>query len=493
MVAVQAAAFFVSPRGNDDGSGASPAEAWRTIDRVNQHIQKYGLRAGDSIRFRGGARFMGHLVIDSCLGGNESQPVLISSYGRGRATLLSASETGILVRETPWVTVSNLTLEASEGNDGDGIRFDRNREGSTRLAGLTICGCSVTGFAWHGIMVDALQHTNGFEKIRIEDCVARKNRHAGIMVYGGNPTGRIGHPHSDVVIRRCLAADNPGDPDLLQHHSGSGIFVDGVDSGEVTDCVAACNGAECRSDRGGPVGIWAHASRRIVIARCESFGNQSSLRDGGGFDLDGGCEDSVMRGNFSHDNHGPGFLVYTYQGAPYSDRGCRVMENISIHDGQRGTGYAGIQIGAEGGCLILDLEVSRNTVIAPAGSVGAMRISGHNIHANVRSNLVVAPDHGVLVAVSGYKHNILFEGNRYWRTDGVPVFLVDSQWPVSSLELWKNSTGPETRFSARSEVVVNPKLKGLTEWSIRYRDREPRWPKLSHLLEAGIGAPVLRP
>jgi len=493
MAPAWAATFFISPNGNDGSTGRSPADAWKTVDRVNRHIRENGLGAGDAIRFRGGTRFTGHLVIDGCPGGNDSEPVVVSSYATGRATLVTDRETGILVRETPWVTVSNLNLEAIEGNDGDGIRCDRNRDGPTRLAGLTIRDCRITGFAWHGIMVDALQHTNGFERVRIEDCVARQNRHAGIMVYGGNPAGRIGYPHADVVIRRCLAADNPGDPELLQHHSGSGILVDGVDTGEVEECVAAGNGAECRSDRGGPVGIWAHASRRISITRCESFGNQSLLRDGGGFDLDGGCEDSILRGNFSHDNHGPGFLVYTYAGAPYSDRGCRVTENISVHDGQRGSGYAGIQIGADDGCAISDLEVVRNTVIAPPGSVGALRISGHQIRGIIRSNLVIAPAHGVLVAISGFGHSISFERNHYWRVDGMPVFLVDSQWPVSSLEVWKNSTGPETRFFSRNEVFSDPQLTGSAKWSTRYRNPIPRWPGVSHRLGGEIGAPALRP
>ncbi len=492
-VPAPAAVYFVSPQGNDNRSGESPAEAWKTVDRVNRHIQERGLRPGDAIRFRGGGRFPGHLVIDGSPGGTESGPILVSSYDSGRATLLPAGQTGILIRETPWVTVSNLNLEAGQGNDGDGIRCDRVRQGPTRIPGLTIRDCTITGFAWHGIMVDALQHTNGFERIRIEDCVTSRNRHAGIMIYGGNPTGRTGYPHSDLAVRRCLAADNPGDPDLLQHHSGSGIFVDGVDSGEVTDCVSAGNGAECRSERGGPVGIWAHASRRIVITRCESFGNQSLLRDGGGFDLDGGCEDSILRGNFSHDNHGPGFLVYTYHGAPYADRGCRILENISIHDGARGSGYAGVEVGAEDGCRISELEVARNTVIAPSGSVGAVRISGHNIQAVIRDNLVLAPEHGVLVTLSGFQHKLSFEGNRYWRTDGIPVFLVDAQWPVPSLELWRNSTGPETRFTARNEVFVNPKLKGNTGWSTRYRERTPRWPDLNHPLGTGVGAPLVRP
>lgn len=488
---LRAADVYVSPHGSDTDTGDSPRRAWRSLDRLNRHVRDHGVAPGDSIRLRAGTIHRGSIVLNHATGGTSNQPVLITSYGRGRAWINAGSGNGILIRETPWVTVSNLDVIAGKANLGDGIRCDRDHDGSQRIAGIRVVDCAFTGFGWHGIMVDATQRTNGFEHVRIERCVARQNRHAGIMVYGGNQTGRHQRPHADVVVTECMARDNPGDPDELQHHSGSGILLDGVDGGAVRRCVASGNGAECRSDRGGPVGIWTHASRRVTIERCESFANQSLLRDGGGFDIDGGCEECVLRWNFSHDNHGPGFLVYTYAGAAYADFGCRVQGNVSFQDGAPGTGYGGIQVGSESGCRLRGLEVSGNTVIGPKSTVGSLRIGGESIEAHVHGNLIVVPAHGVLVSFSGHRHRVRFERNHYWRPDGKPVFLVDSQWTVPSLASWRHPDGVETRFNADGEEFSDPMIQGIPAGIPSHRGfNAPRWLSLRHRLPRECGAPA---
>lgn len=252
-LATHAAEFYVDPRGNDLNQGTSEKHPWKSLDRANQHIVEKGLKPGDPLRFRGGSTFEGHLLLDHAGGGIQSAPVRITSYGRGRATFKPGVKTGILIRETPWVSVSHLNLVAAIGNLGDGIRCDRNQESDLRIRGLTIQDCSVLGFGWHGVMVDAAQRSHWFDGVLIERCVARGNRHAGIMVYGGNPTGRSRRAHANIRILDCLAAENLGDPDELKHHSGSGVFIDGVETALIQGCVAAKNGANCRNEREGPL------------------------------------------------------------------------------------------------------------------------------------------------------------------------------------------------------------------------------------------------
>ena len=70
------AAYFVSPAGNDAASGLSPAEAWRTVERVNLHY----LRGGTVILFEGGKRFNGNLYVSSREAGRADKPVIFSSH-----------------------------------------------------------------------------------------------------------------------------------------------------------------------------------------------------------------------------------------------------------------------------------------------------------------------------------------------------------------------------------------------------------------------------
>ena len=51
----------------------------------------------DRIQFRGGDCFAGNLVVDRVRGGTRDQPVVIGTYGKGRATLLAGGGTGIRI------------------------------------------------------------------------------------------------------------------------------------------------------------------------------------------------------------------------------------------------------------------------------------------------------------------------------------------------------------------------------------------------------------
>ena len=482
--------LHVSSNGNDRADGRSPRTAWRTLERVNRHIRTSALRPGDRILLESGARFHGSLLLADAGGGTPESPVVIASVGSRPARIEVPEGTGILVRETPWVTVSNLVLVGTGAGGGDGIRFDRLRPSTNRIAGVTIVDCRVEGFDWHGIMIDASQRELGYEQVLVRRVHARRNRHAGIQVYGGNQTGRRSRPHARVRIEDCLAEDNLGDPDLFEHHSGSGIFVDGVDGVRISGCVARGNGGQCRSQQGGPVGLWLHACRDGVVEANESHGNGSLLRDGGGFDLDAGCEDCVLRRNFSHDNRGPGFLVYTYTGAAYSDRGCRVTGNVSIRDGAPGTGYGGIQLGSEEGRQIEDLEVAHNTVIAGPGSIATLRIQGHGVRSRITRNLFLPADHGAMTSLSGFDHQLEFDGNHGWRRDGRAVHVVDGSWVVSRLAQWRNSTGPEKRFRVLEESFGDPGLRWSLPKPARGSPAAVRWPRILMSRTLNVGAPA---
>ena len=144
------------------------------------------------------------------------------------------------------------------------------------------------------------------------------NLRGGMEVAGRLPWDATAYAHADVRVTHCQAFDNTGDPAYFKNHSGSGIVLYQVDGGLMEDCAAWNNGALCRASGGG-VGLWTCASRRVVIQHCESFANRTSGGDGGGFDLDGGSVDCVLQYNYSHDNDGPGLMVYTYPYASHTD------------------------------------------------------------------------------------------------------------------------------------------------------------------------------
>jgi hypothetical protein len=81
----QAADYFVAAElGHDNNSGLSRAEAWQSIERVNQAQ----LSAGDTVHLKAGSVWRESLM---CQSGVEGRPVTYTSYGQGPKPTLLAS------------------------------------------------------------------------------------------------------------------------------------------------------------------------------------------------------------------------------------------------------------------------------------------------------------------------------------------------------------------------------------------------------------------
>jgi hypothetical protein len=340
--ALFASTYFISTTGDDLNDGASLARPWRTLKRLN----RIEISSGDSILLEGGAAFEGNLVLASPEKTNLSG-IRIGSFGQGQATLQAGRGNGILCTNISRLTIENLIIEGSDSvtNSGFGILCD-NAGTLANLDGLTLRRLQIRGFGKHGIQVTGKDH--GFDHVRIEDCLIHNNRKGGIEVAGRLSWEARHYAHSDVVVQRCQTYDNSGDPLYGQSHSGSGIVLYQVDGGLIEGCAAWNNGALCPARGGGPVGIWACAARGVTIQNCVSFANKTRGMDGGGFDIDGGCESCLLQYNYSHDNMGPGLMVYTYPYGNYTDLKNVVRFNVSVNDAVKSDRYAGLWVRAVG-------------------------------------------------------------------------------------------------------------------------------------------------
>ena len=229
-----------------------------------------------------------------------------------------------------------------------------------------------------------------------------------------------------------------------------------VDGGVIEDCAAWNNGAECRSKSGGGVGLWTCASRRVVIQHCESFANRTSGADGGGFDLDGGCIDCVLQYNYSHDNDGPGLMVYTY--ASHQDRGSVVRFNISENDSRKSRTYAGLWLRSDGPKMS-GVEIYNNTVFIGPWTDQAASVHGHEVEASFRNNIFVATGTPVPLRVTQPHGGLRFEGNLYWR-EGAPVEIAWGSKAYSSLGEWRDRTGQEIYRGRPLGLWASPQLSG---------------------------------
>ncbi len=102
--------------GNDTNSGRDPAEAWRTLDQVNQT----NFLPNTIIHFRRGGTWTGELLITDS--GAPDAPITVTDYGAGEKPVFRNPGGGDAIHvDADWVVVENLRVqEASVA----GVRLD---------------------------------------------------------------------------------------------------------------------------------------------------------------------------------------------------------------------------------------------------------------------------------------------------------------------------------------------------------------------------------
>lgn len=448
--------YFVSASGRDQNAGTSEDQAWHGLERANQTR----FLPGDRLLFRGGETFSGTVRLDAADSGSPEKPVVVSSFGPGRATLQAGRMSGLMAQNMSGLVISNLTLAGAglETNQGDGMQFRNNFPDGRRLPFVRISDVEVHGFGGSGLVFVGV--AGGFRDVEVTGGSFHDNQRAGIFFWGLRPSA-----HEEIRIKDCRAFNNPGDPRSVKN-SGNGILLGSVRGGVVEFCVAYNNGAACRATEG-PEGIWTYDSSRVLIQHNEAHHNRTGgPADGGGFGLDQNVSDSILQYNYSHDNDGAGYLLAH---APDNEAFKRnvVRFNISENDGRK-NGYAGIDLWGR----VAETQIYHNTVFVSAsrsGTPGALRIFNYGIpHHDVQdvlivNNLLITSGRVPVVEVSSEQvtgaRNLRFQGNNYFSaTRDFSIRWAERRF--SNLESWRKSARQEIRDGVAIGLSADPKLSG---------------------------------
>lgn len=454
--------YYVSTSGDDLAKGTSPDKAWKSIDKINET----DFQPGDRILFEGGKTFTGALEFDIDDSGTPDNPLTVTSYGEGRATISSGNETGLMATNTSGFVVKNLNFSGTSLSvdiKSSGIHFYTDLD-SVKPEFIRIDSVEVSGYRWNGIGIqgDREKGSSGYRDVRITNAVVHDNGDKGISVGGTMPPGDWGN--KDIYIGHCTVYNIRGI--LGQHgHTGNGIIVSSLDGGLIEYCVAYNNGENSDYlESGGPIGIWAWDSRNVVIQFCEAYENKTGNRsDGGGFDLDGGCVNCIMQYNYSHDNHGAGYGLYQYNGAR-EFRGNIIRYNISENDG-RNNKYGGINLWAtnsSGG--MQDTKIYNNTIYVSEVTHGAAIedfpdeegkcfIYGTEVY----NNIFIGTRGKKLVLIPNPESGWSFKNNCYYNY-GDKVEIVWGNKTYKSLNAWRAATGQEMMNETVLGFEIDPGL-----------------------------------
>ena len=443
--------YYISVNGNDGNNGTTPQTPWRSFARVNALT----LRASDRILLRGGETIDGGLSFNAADAGTAASPIEITSYGNGRSTIRTASGPAIYVLDASGYRISNLNI-VSAGSVDSGIVFYTATSGNVKRPFIRIESVDVAGFGKDGVEIGSWNGATGYRDVRLTGVTAHGNARTGIIFYAQVP-----NVHQDVYVGYSRAYDNPGIASATSN-TGNGIVFGGVNGGLIERSLAWSNGRLSRSS-GGPVGIWAYDSTRIVIQHNESFDNRTGgPADGGGFDFDQNVSDSLMQYNYSHGNDGSGYLIAHSLGGD-AHRGNTIRYNISENDGRK-NGYGAIEVWGR----VLDTEVHNNTVfLSPATSGAPVAVRVHNVsieshdtaRLRIRNNILYTIGGVTLVDVSSSQldgsSGLRFEANAYYGAGGFRW-----QWgqtAYTDLPAWR-STGQEVRSGVPVGIAADPML-----------------------------------
>jgi hypothetical protein len=443
--------YFVSAAGSDanDGSQATP---FASVAKVNA----LALQPGDAVFFNGGDTFNGTLQFNALDGGTAASPVVVDSYGVGRATINAGNASGILGQNAAGFRISDLNVVGSgqANNSFNGISFDNAQAGDTKLQYVHIDNVDVGGFGKFGVSIGGSNGKSGFNDVSITGVNAHNNVMGGIETHGVFSAAATKYANTNVYVGHSVAHDNPGYAGAT-NHTGDGIMLSDVDGATVERSEAYANGA-ANTHVGGPVGIWVWDVNNALIQNNESHHNlTNSTADGGGFDFDGGVTNSVMQYNYSHDNAGPGYGVYQFSGArPFHDNAVRY--NVSANDARK-NGYGAIDFW-NGGSGISNVAVYNNTVYltpGPSGAPKALRFQTGTTNVSIRNNVFQTTGGVQLADVQAKQTNLQIQGNDYWTTGGAFVLKVFAK-TYSSFAAYVSGSGYEKVGTTVVGKNVNP-------------------------------------
>ena len=316
----QSRAYYFSFNGNDlnEGTVSSP---YKSIGK----IKDLELKQGDSILFKAKEVFIGNLLFE-----NINAKILITSYGKGLATINGKNSASIVLKNCSNFNIDNLNLVGNgrkEGNTTNGCEISMSKN-------IKLTKLHIQGFQKAGLYVFASNLIN------IDFCVAENNGAAGIMVDGTDKKSS-----KNIIINNSKAFNNPGDPTNYINHSGNGILVGLCTKVLIDHCEAYNNGWDMPRIGNGPVGIWTYESDSVVIQNCISHHNKTpeGASDGGGFDLDGGVTNAVIQNCTSYENDGAGYVIYQYAGASNWNNN-KIINCSSLNDGLKSGGKAAVYI-----------------------------------------------------------------------------------------------------------------------------------------------------
>ena len=347
--------FYVSPFGNDNSTGTSPTDAWKTINKLNEQ----SFASGDSILFERGGIWQGMFHLQGS--GSPSNPVVVSAFGAPSLPNPTIDGDGfqaaILIYNDSHITIEHLTLTNQSSHlDANGVvkklptfLGETNDWGSGKNVRFGIKVVADVMSLQEIVVKDAYIHDiyptptnpenqhlgygikfenqcdtlNGFvntiDHITIQNVEVTRTGHYGLWIKALGLAGNEEIKNEDVLVKGCV----------FSHTGGSGFVPNRSRDVIVEHCVFNHTGSSIDDrmwKRGS--GTWPFKCQRVFIQHNRLM-NAHGPQDSYSAHIDYGNKDVVVQYNLSFNNEG-GFAEVLGDNV-----NCGFRYNISINDGYR--------------------------------------------------------------------------------------------------------------------------------------------------------------
>lgn len=321
---LHAADYHVDSQSGDDAhSGATPLQAWKSLDRVNAHV----FSPGDKLLFKAGTRYSGQLKPNGSGEVRDGKPVAVTigKFGDGPRPRIDAEGKHLdtlLVRNVAFWEIADLEITNFGTNRAPGRTGVRVvTDGFGKMRHIRLRNLFV-----HDVNGDLSKQREGcgiyfesrggndshLDDLVIENCHLLRTDRNGICQRTSNRT-------------RSLRVEIRGN--VLEDVGGDGIKIWGSNGALVERNVLRGGRTRCEDYA---AGIWPFDSDDTLIQFNEVTGVKGT-KDGQAFDSDYRCRRSVFQFNYSHDNEG-GFFLVCAPGTSYNEDTV-IRYNISQNDG----------------------------------------------------------------------------------------------------------------------------------------------------------------
>jgi len=409
--------YLSSVSGNDLNNGSSPGNAWKSFYPITKII----IKPGDRILLESNSIFSGTLIVEAQ--GREGKVITIGRYGNGRNPKIDGggNESAVFLKNPSFIIVENLEIVNWMGKYGIcfiaedagemksfvlrdlnihdvGYETTTVTEPSKTVGG--ICGRVLKGSKpswWNGLTISRLYIHN------VGSCGITFGNN--VNLYEINRENTYYKPHKNVVIENCRIDSIVRD----------GIWIRQCEGAVIQHCQVSRTGMNAISN-----GIWFWDCLNCILQYNEGWECLSPRgNDGAPFSIDNHCWNCVIQYNYSHDNEGPGYMLFGRMG---DNGGNIIRNNLSYNDNVTRTyktGTACISIVSEvKGALIED-----NIVVAGPESyniLGHRNWEGYPVSVTYRNNLFIGNGHSGISEKEQVAKTGTFEGNKFINVPDLP-------------------------------------------------------------------------